>query len=307
MKGEKKEMIKKMVLLAIVVLMALPVASVFAVEETGSFMINGHDYVSQEAYVNAGLRCGQRPVDEVESHAIQAKLDAYKKSFGFQINAGTVKNISVHMHVITCGSSYDVTTKQISDQISILNAAYSGNFSFTLVSTDRTSNCKWTTMTPGSRNEKNAKGALHMGDQNHLNLYSANIGQGLLGWATFPWDYASKPTMDGVVVLYSSLPGGSAAPYNLGDTATHEVGHWVGLYHTFQGGCTGSGDYVSDTPAESSAAFGCPVGRDTCSTSGSDPIKNFMDYTDDGCMNTFSAGQASRATSFSGVGGQYRP
>ena len=205
------------------------------------------------------------------------------------------RNIPVYWHTIRSGSGGGgVTASQISQQIAILNAAYAGtSFSFTLISTDTTNNSTWYTCTGGTC-ESQMKNALRKGGSNALNVYSNNMAGGLLGWATFPSSYASNPKMDGVVLLQSSLPGGSAAPYNLGDTATHEVGHWLGLYHTFQGGCAGSGDQVADTPAEASPAYGCPTGRNTCSTTGNDPIKNFMDYTDDSCMNTFSAGQISR-------------
>jgi hypothetical protein len=261
------------------------------------FSINGHTWVNQKAFIESGARCATRHVDDIEADEIDKAVARHlNEKFAGVAAAVPPRTFNVHFHVITDGASGVVRNKQLSDQVDILNAAYAGmGFSFVLAGTDITDTASWYTMMPGSTAEKQAKAALHEGGKGDLNLYTANPGGGLLGWSTFPWDYTKNPSNDGVVILYSSLPGGSEAPYNLGDTATHEIGHWVGLYHTFQGGCSKNGDLISDTPAERSAAFGCPTRRDTCKAAGLDPITNFMDYTDDACMDTFSSGQNSRA------------
>lgn len=221
--------------------------------------------------------------------------------------AGSVE-IPVWFHIIRDSSGNGgVTASQIQAQLNVLNDSFDGTtggsatpFFFTNAGTTTTNNSTWYTAGPGTSAEQQMKSALRVGGPETLNFYISNPGGGLLGWATFPMDYASNPSRDGVVVLNASLPGGSAAPYNLGDTGTHEVGHWLGLYHTFQGGCNGGGDLVDDTPAERSPAYGCPIGLDSCRRDpGLDPIFNFMDYTDDACMNEFSSGQVVRSDALS--------
>ncbi|MGH9945668.1 MAG: zinc metalloprotease [Pyrinomonadaceae bacterium] len=239
-------------------------------------------------------------VNAMESDFNQRKVER-DASLAPEVSGGV---INVYFHVVRSGtitSQGNIPDQWITDQINVLNNAYAPwGWAFQLVSTDRTTNSTWYNGCYGS-SETAMKNALHQGSADDLNIYTCNPSGGILGYATFPSSYNGAKLKDGVVVLYSSLPGGSAAPYNLGDTGTHEVGHWMGLYHTFQGGCarnaTNGGDLVADTPAEKSPAFGCPQGRDTCTGSrfpGLDPITNFMDYTDDACMFQFTGGQDTR-------------
>ncbi|CAE6428162.1 unnamed protein product [Rhizoctonia solani] len=210
----------------------------------------------------------------LEMTTAEEYFNAHKPHTDVNVFATTIR---VYWHIISADDTLEggnVPDEQIDASLKVLNKDYEySRLSFTLAKVDRTVNADWF---------------------NKVGPDRSGSGEGLLGYATFPSSYAGNPKDDGVVILYSSVPGGTAAPYNLGRTLTHEVGHWVGLYHTFQGGCSLLGDYVLDTPPESSPAFGCPTGRDTCSGGRVDPIHNFMDYSDDACMSEFTPGQTLR-------------
>jgi hypothetical protein len=188
----------------------------------------------------------------------------------------------------------------------VINAGFSGaeggydtGFRFTLVAVDRTVNADWFNAGPTTSGERAMKKALKRGGPNALNYYSTTAGV-YLGWAYFPNIVENATSyLDGIVVDWESMPGTSkryAGQYDLGKTGTHEAGHWVNMHHTFNGGCNRWGDYVDDTPAQSIATFGCPIGQDSCSREpGLDPIHNYMDYSFDSCYNQFTQGQAARA------------
>jgi hypothetical protein len=253
-----------------------------------------------------GRQCGTTAPTEAQERAADDQASARLRAAA-PLLLPTEVRVPVAVHVINIGSTRalgNVSDVVIGRQMAVLNQAYRGEelaggtataFQFDVVSIDRTTNPRWFAMTPDSPAEAEAKAALHTGDAQTLNLFIAGPGEQLLGWATFPEDYAAQPANDGVVVLHSTLPGGAAEPYAAGDTAVHEVGHWLGLLHTFQGGCGARGDSVADTAREAGPAAGCPRGRDTCvNFAGLDPVTNFMDYSDDACMVTFTPGQSDR-------------
>ena len=215
--------------------------------------------------------------------------------------AGFAATVPVYFHVITDGRKGRVSKAAVKEQIDVLNLSFSGfyggaktGFKFALAGLDYTDNAGWFAQETFAQ-EVAMKSALKQGDATAVNIYSTS-GGGFLGWAYYPSivKYQHYEVLDGVVIHYGSLPGGDVARFNLGFTATHEVGHWLGLAHTFEFGCQGYGDYVDDTPAMSIPTSRCPVGKDTCPSPGADPIHNYMDYSDDACYNQFTAGQAQR-------------
>ena len=250
-----------------------------------------------------GHGADHRDVSAKEQRAIEKRTRAILAAKGATGSsaAAVSATVPVYVHVMRSRSGAgDVTDAQISQQIAVLNTTFAGGessaasdtgFSFSLAGTFRYNNDQWHKDKQSATYRKQTR----KGGSNALNIWLVDFSY--LGIATFPWDYDRNPGVDGIRVHFDSLPGGSIANYNLGETATHEAGHWFGLYHTFQGGCTATNDSVADTPAQSSSTSGCPVGRDSCSLPGLDPIHNYMDYSYDSCYTQFTGGQTDRMSS----------
>ena len=252
--------------------------------------------------------CGTKPLTESELAADAVRV-AELKSRGKTQKPGSLTTITTYVHVLHDGVDGWLSESTIREQIRVLNRAYeSRGFRFEMAAStpgnpnpDYTNNAAWY-----NDDELSYKSALKEGSGDDLNIYTTS-GGGYLGYAYYPTIVGSAyEVLDGVVLAWGTLPGAnqpgiSDIPgfiYNLGDTGTHEVGHYLGLLHTFDGHCSPSNDGVADTPAEKSPDFYCTAGRDTCNDRGGlvllDPIHNFMDYSDDVCIFEFTGGQAER-------------
>ncbi|KAJ4122815.1 hypothetical protein NW768_010260 [Fusarium equiseti] len=218
--------------------------------------------------------------------------------------------ISTYLHVIESKKKAGtVTDKMINDQMEVLNETYHPhNIQFILKNVTRTINDEWAD-SYGTR-EKGL--ALRQGRYDDLNIFFESglmAGDKSTGICSFPVKDTVKTgedgtpwaILDGCHVNPGTMPGGAGQVWNpkdnKGKLATHEVGHWLGLFHVFSGqNCTGEGDLVDDTPAQWEVTNGgCPIGKNSCPDQpGLDSIHNYMDYADQDCQTEFTPGQEER-------------
>ena len=227
-----------------------------------------------------------------------------------------IQTIPVVVHVVYRTSTENISLAQIQSQMQVLNddfrrlnadadnvwgQAADSEIEFCLATVDPNGNAtdgiirQSTTVSSFGTNDR-VKSASQGGSNawpadKYMNMWVCNIGGGILGYAQFPGGPAST---DGVVMdyRYFGTTGTAQAPFNLGRTATHEVGHYLNLRHIWGDGGCGASDFVSDTPDSDGPNYGCALGNVACGTT--DMVQNYMDYSDDACMNLFTAGQKAR-------------
>ncbi len=276
------------------------------------------------------------PLLESRMQAIEAHTKQYISNRNAYKPSASVITIPVVFHVVYKLAAENISDAQCIAQLNQLNLDYAKlnsdtntvpaafrplaadtKIQFCLAQRDPSGNAttgiihKSTTTTSFSSND-NVKKSSRGGDDpwdasQYLNIWSCNLGNSLLGYAQFPGGSAAT---DGVVLLYSAVGSmttkGTASPYDLGRTATHEVGHWLNLRHIW-GDATCGDDLVADTPPAKTSNFGCltfPYKSTGCNvTANGEMFMNYMDYTDDACMQMFTAGQSTRMNAIFGTGG----
>jgi hypothetical protein len=240
-------------------------------------------------------------------------------------NTSDVIVIPVVVHVVYNTTAQNISDAQVLSQITVLNEdfrllnanadntwpqAADSEIEFCMATIDPNGNptngiTRTFTTTTAFTTNNNVKFTASGGQDawpagQYLNIWVCNLAGGLLGYAQFP---GGNPATDGIVCdfAYFGTIGTATPPFHLGRTATHEVGHWLNLRHIWGDGPCGVDDFVADTPESDAPNYGCPIGHVSCGTV--DMVQNYMDYTDDACMNLFTQGQKSRMRALFNPGG----
>lgn len=244
-----------------------------------------------------------------------------KNPSAFKLLSTGVVQIPVVVNVVYNKDVENISLSQIQSQIDILNADYSGtnkdinkvpkyftavkagdvNVRFILDTVIRVLTKKTSFSTNDGVKKSAGGGIAPTSPLTKLNMWTCNLGNGILGYAQFP---GGNPATDGVVILYNAFGLTNLVPYDKGRTANHEIGHWFNLRHIW-GDATCGNDFVDDTPLHTGANFGCPAEgtRSTCIGTPIMMTMNYMDYSDDPCLYMFSAGQKTRMNATFVVGG----
>lgn len=308
-------------IIALIVCFSLVFGASAQVERNCSTM----DNLSYRLKQNPELKQRMQDIEVFTSNRIQQMRTARQ-------SAGGVITIPVVVHVIYNRekSRENISTEQILSQIDVLNEDYrrlnadrdsrwpqaaDTKIEFCMARVDPYGNpTNGITRTASSREKwgtndemkKASKGGVNpWNTKEYLNMWVCNIGNGYLGYAQFPGGSAAT---DGVVMspqFFGSSEKGNGfylqAPYHLGRTATHEVGHYLNLRHIWGDGACSADDFVADTPKSDSANYGCATAQVSCGSQ--DMVQNYMDYSDDACMNLFTQGQKERMLSVLSPGG----
>lgn len=282
-----------------------------------------YEVLQEQLKADPGLALRMNQIEDFTKKAI-ASGSIYRK-------VGDTIEIPVVVHILYNKTAQNISDGQVASQIAVLNEDYQNRnadrtnlpansfqsvastgfaIRFVLAQAPIHKSTKTRSFSTNDAVKSSRRGGDDAIDPAHnLNIWVCNLGQGLLGYAQFPGGAAAT---DGVVILYSAFgsrakyPAGTyIASYDLGRSATHEVGHWMNLRHIWGddgGSCSGS-DLVGDTPNQASENYGCPSWpHKSCSNNG-DMSMNYMDYTDDRCMFLFSNGQKARALAVFAAGG----
>ena len=260
--------------------------------------------VALPAQAPGDAMCGVREPDRATTELVESLLTDFRKSFRPGEKA-TVR-VPVVVHMITKGREGNHPNRIVERWIDNLNAGFSGTpFQFELVRINRVNNRQWhEDCAIGTRNHLNMTRRLAVDPAKTLNVYVCRPVPAT-GMGSLPFMFPQRDKRHSVVIHSSAMPHGQGRTEisTHGYVLVHEVGHYLGLFHTFQGGCEDR-DQVADTPGQEAPANGCQGFRDTCPSVGADDVTNYMDYANDLCWDHFTPGQIQRMVEMTAV---FRP